>query len=392
MLIDGELVEGRAGRAFDNINPATEEVLGRSPTRRRGHGARHRRGPPAPSTTPTGRPTTRSASAASSSCRRRSRASRRSSAHELVAEVGCPMSSPTARSSTRRSETRSLWPAEMIDHFEWSATCPTATRSAAPAGARSWKEAAGVVGAIVPWNYPFEIILNKLGQALATGNTWSSSRLPTRRGTPPASAGSSPSRPTSRRASSTSSTSSDHLVGEVLVDRPAASTSSRSRARPPPAAHHGGGRADDEARCSSSSAASRPTSSSTTPTSRPRSAMASSSVCMHGGQGCAMPTRLLVPRPATTRPSRSPTPRFETSPTATRPTPATSRARRSAPSSASACSATSRRARQEGARLVAGGGRPAHLDKGYFVEPTLFADVDNSMTIAQEEIFGPVLS
>jgi aldehyde dehydrogenase (NAD+) len=45
----------------------------------------------------------------------------------------------------------------------------------------------------------------------------------------------------------------------------------------------------------------------------------------------------------------------------------------------------------EGARLVTGGGRPAHLEKGYFVEPTLFADVDNSMTIAREEIFGPVL-
>ena len=40
---------------------------------------------------------------------------------------------------------------------------------------------------------------------------------------------------------------------------------------------------------------------------------------------------------------------------------------------------------------MVGGGRPAHLDKGYYVEPTLFADVDNSMTIAQEEIFGPVL-
>ena len=46
---------------------------------------------------------------------------------------------------------------------------------------------------------------------------------------------------------------------------------------------------------------------------------------------------------------------------------------------------------EEGARLVVGGGRPAHLAKGYYVEPTLFADVDNSMTIAQEEIFGPVL-
>ena len=48
--------------------------------------------------------------------------------------------------------------------------------------------------------------------------------------------------------------------------------------------------------------------------------------------------------------------------------------------------------KQDGATLVVGGGRPAGIDKGWFVEPTLFADVDNSMTIAQEEIFGPVLS
>lgn len=47
----------------------------------------------------------------------------------------------------------------------------------------------------------------------------------------------------------------------------------------------------------------------------------------------------------------------------------------------------------EGARLVAGGtGRPEGFNKGYFVKPTVFADVNNQMTIAREEIFGPVLS
>ncbi|WP_016744521.1 aldehyde dehydrogenase [Rhizorhabdus wittichii] len=44
----------------------------------------------------------------------------------------------------------------------------------------------------------------------------------------------------------------------------------------------------------------------------------------------------------------------------------------------------------EGARLVTGGGRPAHLPKGWFVEPTLFADASNDMAIARDEIFGPV--
>ncbi|MFB9313702.1 aldehyde dehydrogenase [Nocardioides plantarum] len=48
---------------------------------------------------------------------------------------------------------------------------------------------------------------------------------------------------------------------------------------------------------------------------------------------------------------------------------------------------------EEGARLVAGGnGRPDGLDRGWYVRPTVFADVDNRMRIAQEEIFGPVLS
>jgi acyl-CoA reductase-like NAD-dependent aldehyde dehydrogenase len=46
--------------------------------------------------------------------------------------------------------------------------------------------------------------------------------------------------------------------------------------------------------------------------------------------------------------------------------------------------------RDEGARLVHGGGRPTGLDRGFFTEITLFDDVDNKMTIAQEEVFGPV--
>lgn len=48
--------------------------------------------------------------------------------------------------------------------------------------------------------------------------------------------------------------------------------------------------------------------------------------------------------------------------------------------------------KKEGARCTIGGGRPSHLDKGYFIEPTIFENVSNDMTIAREEIFGPVLS
>jgi acyl-CoA reductase-like NAD-dependent aldehyde dehydrogenase len=52
--------------------------------------------------------------------------------------------------------------------------------------------------------------------------------------------------------------------------------------------------------------------------------------------------------------------------------------------------ATIERAVGDGARLLIGGGRPVGLDRGYFVEPTVLADVDNSTSIAQDEVFGPV--
>ncbi|MDG2306738.1 MAG: aldehyde dehydrogenase family protein [Candidatus Binatia bacterium] len=49
-------------------------------------------------------------------------------------------------------------------------------------------------------------------------------------------------------------------------------------------------------------------------------------------------------------------------------------------------------ARDEGADLATGGGRPAGLERGWFVEPTIFANVRNDMRIAREEVFGPVVS
>ena len=49
-------------------------------------------------------------------------------------------------------------------------------------------------------------------------------------------------------------------------------------------------------------------------------------------------------------------------------------------------------AKAEGATVALGGGKPAGIDRGFYVEPTILADVENSMTVAREEIFGPVLS
>src|ERR1700741_4207874 len=48
--------------------------------------------------------------------------------------------------------------------------------------------------------------------------------------------------------------------------------------------------------------------------------------------------------------------------------------------------------KSEGARMTTGGKRPAGFDRGWFLEPTIFADLDNNATVSREEIFGPVLS
>ena len=64
------------------------------------------------------------------------------------------------------------YPAKMIDEFQWDIEMPDGTgHDGEPNRRWIWKEPMGVVGAIVPWNYPVEVTLGKIAQALATGNT-----------------------------------------------------------------------------------------------------------------------------------------------------------------------------------------------------------------------------
>ena len=64
------------------------------------------------------------------------------------------------------------YPAKLIDEFDWETVLPDAADMMGVTNTRRvWKEPVGVVGAIVPWNFPFEVTINKLAQALATGNT-----------------------------------------------------------------------------------------------------------------------------------------------------------------------------------------------------------------------------
>jgi aldehyde dehydrogenase (NAD+) len=114
--------------------------------------------------------------------------------------------------------------------------------------------------------------------------------------------------------------------------------------------------------------------------------------CVHGGQGCAITTRLLLPRSRYAEGVAIVRKAFEGWRYGDPTDPANLQGPQVSRRQQERVLAYIEKGKAEGARLVTGGGRPAHLPKGWYVEPTLFADVDPDATIAQEEIFGPVVS
>ena len=282
------------------------------------------------------------------------------------------------------------YPIRLIDEFEWENRLPDATDFRGGTNSRLIvKEPVGVVGAITPWNFPFEVALAKLGQALATGNTvvlkpapdtpWNATLL-----------GRLVAEHTDIPAGVVNVvTSSDHLVGEELtlsrqVDLISftGSTAVGKRIMEKGAAtmkrlflELGGKSATivlDDADFDSA-------------------LLIGIAVCSHAGQGCAIPTRMLLPRSRYDEGVERLKSYLAMAPYGD--------PQREDVIMGPLISAKQRdrvmgyiaRGVEEGATLAVGGGRPDGQPRGYFVEPTMFTDVDNTMTIAQEEIFGPVL-
>ena len=391
MMIDGKLVDGAAG-TFTNINPATEEPLGevadasKEDMHRAIDAARRAFDETDWSTNHSFR----------QKCLLQLQdaieAEQEELREELILEVGCPRSVTHGPQLDAPLADALRYPAKLIDEYPWETSLGDAMVSLTGVNTtrKVWREPAGVVGAIVPWNFPFEVTIKKLGQALATGNTVVLKPAPntpfnaTRLGRLIAENTDIPAGVVNVV------TASDHFVGEELTLSPkvdlisfTGSTVVGKRIMEKGAATMKrlflelGGKsativledADFALGC-----------------------MMGIAPCMHAGQGCAMPTRMLLPRSRYDEGVEILKGIYESVAPGDPQDPATCAVRSSPTSSAAASAATSRRASTKAPRMLVGGAEaPDGLDKGFFVKPTLFVDVDNSMTIAQEEIFGPVL-
>jgi aldehyde dehydrogenase (NAD+) len=389
MLIDGALVGAEGGRTYDNVNPATEDVIGPvadgsvADADRAIASARR-------AFDETDWPTNRERRAA---CLRQLRDALEKHKEELrptiVAEVGTPIALTYAVQQDSCIEDLQ-WDIDLIDGYQWEHELGTHEFFGLRSNRLVVREPIGVVGAITPWNFPFMLNLSKLGPALAAGCTVVLKPAPD---TPYSATfiGRLVAEETDIPPGVVNVvTAADPAeVGEVLTGDPRVDMISFTGSSA--VGKHIAARAADTLKRVFLELGGKSANIVLDDADFDAVLPSSSMVCMHSGQGCAITTRMLLPRSRYDEGVEIVKASFESFPYGD---PADF-----ANMAGPLINARQRdrvlgyieRGRAEGARLLVGGGRPAHLDRGYFVEPTLFVDVDPTSTIAQEEIFGPVL-
>ncbi|CAN5125906.1 aldehyde dehydrogenase [soil metagenome] len=282
------------------------------------------------------------------------------------------------------------WTIAFAEGFEWQRDIGIGEALGMRSRRLVMKEAAGVVGAITPWNVPIQINVAKCISALAAGCTvvlkpapdtpWAAAFM----GEAAAKAG-LPAGVFNVVTSGDKAGPGEQIVADPRVDVVSFTGSTAVGKRIMEAAaptlkrvflELGGKSAnivlDDAA--------------------FPSALEGGLGVCFHAGQGCALNTRLLVPRSRYEEAIATLKAMFEAMPFGDPNSmeqimgPVVSKAQYDRVLDYIAIG------QQEGARLVAGGKAALTETGGYYIQPTLFADVDNSMRIAQEEIFGPVLA
>ncbi len=390
MLIDGALTDAASGATYDNINPATEEVIGQVAD---GGAADMERAIAAAR-----RAFDESEWATNPELRKRSlrqlhevlNKERETLRPQIVAEVGAPIMLTYAVQMDSCIDDME-WDIECIDRMEWEYDLPEHEFFGMRSARRVVREPIGVVAAITPWNFPFMLNLSKLVPALAAGNSvilkpapdtpWSATFI----GKLVAEHTDIPPGVFNVVTSGDPATVGEMLSGDPRVDMVSFTGSTAVGKR---IMANGaetlkrvflelGGKsaniilddADLEAQCG-------------------MGAM----VCMHGGQGCAITTRMLLPRSRYDEGVALLETAFQTWSYGDPTNPENLQGPLINARQRERVLGLIEQGKAEGSKLLVGGGRAEQFDKGYYVQPTLFVDVDPDSTIAQEEIFGPVLA
>ncbi|HET9876912.1 MAG TPA: aldehyde dehydrogenase family protein [Mycobacterium sp.] len=393
MLIDGGLVAAASGAEFDNVSPATGLVLGVTAAA----GAADMES----AINSARRAFDDTDWSTNRKLRRRCLEQLQSALEteqeelreELIAEAGCPVMTTQLAQLDWPLVDALGYPARLVDEFEWE----RALEGGGLFGDRNVrtvvKEPVGVVAAITPSNFPIEVILNKLGPALATGNTvvlkpdphtpWNATRLGrliAERTDVPAGvvnvvptpdnevAGMLASDPRVDMISFTGSTG----VGKMLMRR-GADTMKRIFLEL-------GGKSAlivlDDA--------------------NPAKVVPSAvGVCVHAGQACAATTRILVHESLFDDAVAHVTTAFEAVPVGDPAFPQTLVGPLISAEHKERVLGAYQQARHDGAEITTGGssfdGLPEHLARGYYVQPTVIVGADPGAAIAQDEVFGPVV-
>jgi aldehyde dehydrogenase (NAD+) len=390
LLIDGQLTEARSGQRYANINPATEETLGTVADA----GADDVAAAVAAARRAFDESGWASDRALRHRCLTQLRDGLRAEAQELhaqiVAEVGATLAI-TANGPQGDGPLAILdYYLELMQHYAWEAELPVTRHMGVPSKRLLWREAAGVVAAITPWNFPLQINIAKVAPALAAGcsvilkaapeTPWTATFI----GRIAAERTDMPPGVLNVLASSDRAGPGELLAAHPQVDVVSftGSTATGRRVMASAAAtvkrvflELGGKSATivlDDADFSSA-------------------LLAGFAVCYHAGQGCAIPTRLLLPRPRYAEGVEFLKAAFAQHRYGDPFGPGQIMGPLISAAQLTRVLEYVEIGKREGARLVCGGKRPAHLKRGYYLEPTIFADVTNEMRIAQEEIFGPVL-
>ncbi len=390
MLIDGKLVDAVSGKTYANVNPATEEVAGQvadggpEDMERAIDAARRAFDETDWSTDPAFRQ--RCLQQLKDALDREKETLR----PQIVTEVGAPIMLTYAVQQDSCIEDMQ-WEIDLVDRYPWEQDLPVHEFFGMRSSRKVVREAVGVVAAITPWNFPFMLNLSKITPALAAGNTvvlkpapdtpWSATFI----GKIAAEQTDIPPGVLNVVTSGDPATVGEMLTVDPRVDMVSftGSTAVGKRIMANGAdtlkkvfLELGGKSANiilDDADFGSVV---------------PGGAM----VCMHGGQGCAITTRMLLPRARYDEGVDMLKAAFEGVTYGDPNDPGNIMGPLVNAKQRERVLGYIEKGKAEGARLLVGGGRPEHLPKGYFVEPTLFVDVDPDSTIAQEEIFGPVLS